>query len=237
MLDLVRQGMGPDYDVATHFTPRYNVWDQRVCLIPDSDLFEAIKGGKAEVVTDVIDRFTPTGIKLASGRELAADVVVSATGLRLLPVGGMVIEVDGAVVNPADTLAYKGMMFSGVPNLVVTFGYTNASWTLKADLTAEYVCRLINHMDARGYAFATPVRPLGAMDEQPWLDFSSGYVQRAMAAFPKQGTAAPWKLHQNYARDMMELRFGKLEDGALRFSKLGTARATASAAPAARVAA
>ena len=219
ILDLVRTQMGPDYDVGTHFTPRYNVWDQRVCLVPDSDLFEAIKGGKADVVTDVIERFTPTGIKLASGQELEADVVVSATGLRLLPVGGMAIEVDGRVVNPADTLGYKGMMFSGVPNMVVTFGYTNASWTLKADLTSEYVCRLINHMDAKGYAYATPVRPEGEIKEHPWLDFSSGYVQRAMAAFPKQGPVAPWRLHQNYARDMMALRFGKLEDGALKFSK------------------
>ncbi len=221
LLDLVRTHMGPDYDVATHFTPRYKVWDQRVCLVPDSDLFEAIKSGKAEVVTDTIERFTPTSIKLTSGKELAADVVVSATGLRLLPVGGMAIEVDGAAVTLGDTLAYKGMMFSGVPNLVVTFGYTNASWTLKADLTAEYVCRLINHMDAKGYGFATPRRPSGKVEESPWLDFSSGYVQRAMEAFPKQGPAAPWRLHQNYARDMMELRFGKLEDGALQFTRRG----------------
>jgi cation diffusion facilitator CzcD-associated flavoprotein CzcO len=237
ILDLVRRNLGPDYDLS-HFTPRYNVWDQRVCLVPDADLFEAIKAGTADVVTDRIDRFVPEGIRLESGKTLLADVVVSATGLRLLPVGGMAIVVDGVEVKPRDTLAYKGMMFSGVPNLVCVFGYTNASWTLKADLTSEFVCRILNHMDATGTAAATPIRPAEPVEELPWLDFTSGYVQRAMDDFPKQGPQKPWRLHQNYALDMMALRFGKLEDGSLRFTKAaGTAFKPAPASVSAREAA
>ena len=218
-IDLVKGHMGPDYDVETHFTPKYNVWDQRLCLVPDSDLFEALKGGKADVVTDTIERFTATGIRLSSGKELAADVIVTATGLKLIPVGGMEMSVDGRMVHPGETLGYKGMMFSDVPNMAAVFGYTNASWTLKADLTSEYVCRLLNHMRRTRTDTVTPVGPSTPVEEQPWLDFSSGYVQRSLGLFPKQGDAAPWKLHQNYALDMMALRFGKLEDGALTFSK------------------
>ena len=218
-IGLVQEALGPDYDVGAHFTPRYNVWDQRLCLVPDGDLFAAIKSGKAEVATDQIERFVPEGIQLQSGKVLEADVVVTATGLKLLPVGGMAIAVNGKRVKPGETLGYKGMMFSGVPNLACVFGYTNASWTLKADLTSEYVCRLINYLDAKGVDTVTPVPPAGGVDEVPWLDFSSGYVQRALEIFPKQGKEAPWRQHHNYALDLMDLRFAKLEDGALRFSR------------------
>jgi len=221
ILKMVRDEMGPDYDVDTHFTPRYNPWDQRLCLVPDADLFASIKAGRTSVVTDHIDHFTADGIALKSGQTLPADVIVSATGLDLQVLSGLEVSVDGAPVNFADTFNYKGMMFSGVPNLTSTFGYTNASWTLKADLTAEYLCRMLGHMDRRGYVQARPVNDEPNMKASPWLDFSSGYVQRAMAKFPKQGDRAPWKVHQNYALDLLAFRYGKLEDGAMRFSKAG----------------
>ncbi|MFL5297861.1 MAG: flavin-containing monooxygenase [Phenylobacterium sp.] len=218
IIDMVRAQLGPDYDVETHFTPRYNPWDQRLCLVPDADLFEAIKAGRASVVTDHIESFTETGLKLTSGRTLDADIVVTATGLVLQVMNGIVLTVDGRQVDPGQTLSYKGMMYEGVPNLASAFGYTNASWTLKCDLTCEYVGRLLNHMQATGLRQATPRNTDPAMERLPWLDFSSGYVQRAMAKFPKQGSKAPWKLHQNYALDLMSLRYAKLEDGALEFS-------------------
>ena len=218
LLGGVREALGPDYDVATHFTPTYNPWDQRLCLVPDADLFDAIKGGKAEVVTDHIDHFTSTGIKLKSGRELEADVVVTATGLRMQIAGGVPITVDGQAVDLSKTLTYKGMMFSDVPNFASVFGYTNASWTLKADLTSEFVCRLLDHMDAKGVQIATPRRN-GEVKEEPWLSFSSGYVQRAIDHLPKQGDRKPWKLNQNYALDMMVLRYSKLDDGVMEFAK------------------
>jgi monooxygenase len=218
IIGMVRQALGPDYDVATHFTPSYNPWDQRLCLVPDSDLFEAIKSGAASVVTDQIETFTETGIKLKSGEELAADVVVTATGLNLQALNGLALSVDGVAVEPAKTLSYKGMMYSDVPNLASSFGYTNASWTLKCDLTCEYVCRLLNHMTRTGLRQATPHNNDPNLGQEPWLDFSSGYVQRAMAAFPKQGTKAPWKLHQNYALDLMTLKFAGLTDEAMQFS-------------------
>ncbi len=214
----VRQELGPDYDIATHFTPRYKPWDQRLCLVPDSDLFHAIKSGSAEVVTDTIETFTETGIKLASGRELAADVVVTATGLVMELLGGMEVEVDGCKIDFARTLNYKGMMFSDVPNLASAFGYTNASWTLKCDLTCNYVCRLLNFMDAKGYRQCTPRNRDAGMPAEPFLDFSSGYVQRAIDRLPKQGAKAPWKLHQNYALDIMSLKFGALQDEAMEFT-------------------
>jgi len=220
LLDMVREELGPDYDVATHFTPTYNPWDQRLCLVPDSDLFDAIRSGKASVVTDKIDHFTATGIALASGKHLDADIIVTATGLNLVVLGEMQFSVDGAPVDFAQTWTYKGMMYSDVPNLVSTFGYINASWTLRADLTAEYVCRLLNHMEARGVRQVTP--RLRASDRdmpaRPWLDqFSSGYVQRVMHRFPKQGDREPWINPQNYARDKKMIRFAPLEDGALIF--------------------
>ncbi|THD59522.1 NAD(P)/FAD-dependent oxidoreductase [Phenylobacterium sp.] len=218
IIDMVRAQLGPDYDVETHFTPSYNPWDQRLCLVPDADLFAAIKQGQAEVVTDHIETFTETGLKLASGKTLDADIVVSATGLKLQVLNGIALSVDGRAIDPSQTLAYKGMMYEGIPNLATVFGYTNASWTLKADLTCEYVCRLLNVMARRGLRQVTPRNSDPDIEHQPWLDFSSGYVQRAMASFPKQGSKAPWKLHQNYALDLMSLRYAKLEDGVLEFS-------------------
>jgi monooxygenase len=227
----VKQALGPDYDVETHFTPRYNPWDQRLCLVPDDDLFDAIKDGSASVVTGHIERFTAKGIRLVDGRELEADVVVTATGLVLELLGGMTVAVDGCDVEFASTVSYKGMMYSGVPNMASAFGYTNASWTLKCDLTCEYVCRLLNHMDRRGLVQATP-RLAGPVETEAWLDFTSGYVVRAMEKFPKQGKQAPWRLHQNYARDLAMIRFSSLEDEVLelRGRPEAAARRTAAAA-------
>ncbi len=219
LLGGVRQELGEDYDVATHFTPRYNPWDQRLCLIPDADLFAAIKAGTASVVTDHIDRFTTTGIKLKSGAELPADVIVTATGLKLVALGGMRVTVDGQAVNPGDCIAYKGMMFSNVPNLALTLGYINASWTLRADLIAGYVVRLLNHMKATGTSIATPVPGPDVHAERLAFDLSSGYVQRAAGAMPKSGNRRPWKVTANYVLDTVELRFGKIDDGELRFTK------------------
>jgi cation diffusion facilitator CzcD-associated flavoprotein CzcO len=218
LIKLVRDQLGPDYDVETHFTPRYNPWDQRLCLVPDADLFESLKAGTASVVTDAIEGFTPTGIKLTSGKTLDADIVVTATGLSLNVLGGMSVEVDGQPIDFGRTLTYKGMMYRDVPNLASAFGYTNASWTLKADLTCEYVCRLLNHMDRIGQRQATPRLNDATIEEVPWLDFSSGYVQRAIAKLPKQGSKAPWKLHQNYALDILNLRYSPMADEALTFS-------------------
>ena len=225
LIGMVKEALGPDYDVETHFTPRYNPWDQRLCLVPDNDMFEAIKAGSASVVTDQIETFTASGLKLKSGAELEADIVVTATGLNLQVLNGIAFSVDGKKVEPGKTLSYKGMMYSDVPNLASSFGYTNASWTLKCDLTCEYVCRLLNHMKKTGLQQATPRNTDPSITEEPWLDFSSGYVQRAIAAFPKQGSKAPWKLHQNYALDLMNLRYSKVEDGALQFSNPKRAKA------------
>jgi monooxygenase len=222
LLDLVRKELGPDYDVETHFTPRYNPWDQRLCLVPNSDLFEAIRSGKASIVTDHIERFTETGIALTSGKELDADIIVTATGLNLVVLGELQFSVDGAAVDFAKTWTYKGMMYSGVPNLVCTFGYINASWTLRADLTAEYVCRVINRMDELGVRQVMPrLRESDRdMPPRPWIDgFSSGYMQRMMHRFPKQGDREPWLNPQNYSRDRKMIRFAPLEDGALVFGK------------------
>jgi monooxygenase len=222
MKALIRKGLEsrlpPGYDIDTHFKPRYNPWDQRMCLVPDGDLFESISDGRATVVTDTIETFTETGLKLRSGAELEADLVVTATGLDLLALGGMEISVDGREVEIPKTMGYKGMMLSGVPNMAVAIGYTNASWTLKCDLTCEYVCRLLKHMDEHGYRQATPVNNDPSVAEEPFIDFTSGYVLRAIDRFPRQGSKAPWRLYQNYARDIVALRHGKLEDGALVFS-------------------
>ncbi len=218
LIGLVSKELGADYDVATHFTPKYNPWDQRLCLVPDSDLFTSIKSGKASVVTDTIETFTETGLKLTSGQELPADIVVTATGLRMQILSGMALSVDGVRVEFGKAMSYKGMMYSDVPNLATAFGYTNASWTLKADLTCSYVCRLLNYMDARGFAEARPIRN-ASVQEMPFLDFSSGYVQRALEQLPRQGTTKPWKLNQNYALDMMALKFGKLDDGTMVFKR------------------
>jgi cation diffusion facilitator CzcD-associated flavoprotein CzcO len=218
IIKMVQDELGPDYDVATHFTPTYNPWDQRLCLVPDADMFKEIKAGRASVVTDHIDTFTNDGVRLKSGQELKADIIVSATGLVLEVWNGIDVSVDGRHIDAASTLSYKGMMYEGVPNLASAFGYTNASWTLKCDLTCEYVCRLLNHLKKTGARQAVPVNDDPNIEFEPWLDFSSGYVQRAMAKFPKQGTKVPWKLDQNYAKDLMSLRYSKLEDGVLRFS-------------------
>ena len=218
----VERQLPPGYDVDTHFNPRYDPWDQRICLVPDADLFKAIRGGDASVVTDRIETFTENGLQLASGAELEADVIVTATGLNLQLLGGMQIGVDGQPVDMADTVGYKGMMFSGLPNMAVTLGYTNASWTLKADLCAEYVCRLLNHMDANGYRVVTPRGPDPSQPTQPFLDLRSGYVTRSLDALPKQGDRTPWRLHQNYARDILLLRRGPIEDDAIAFSRDGT---------------
>jgi monooxygenase len=214
----VRMALGPDYDIATHFTPRYNPWDQRLCLVPDGDLFKAIKQGGASVVTNQIERFTKNGIRLQDGSELKADIVVTATGLVLQVLGGAEVNVDGRAVDFARTLNYKGMMYSDVPNLAATFGYTNASWTLKCDLTCEYVCRLINYMDRHGYKQCIPHNVDPSITELPSLDFSSGYVQRSVAKMPKQGSKRPWRLYQSYALDIVSLRFGKIADGVMRYS-------------------
>jgi cation diffusion facilitator CzcD-associated flavoprotein CzcO len=215
-----------DFDVKTHFTPNYNPWDQRLCLVPDADLFNAISSGKASVVTDHIDTFTETGIRLKSGKELEADIIVTATGLQLEMIGGVKVSVDGKPIEWGNTFTYKGLMYSGVPNLASVFGYTNASWTLRADLICEWVTRLLNHMDEKGVQIATPVLATAVGKADPWLDFSSGYVQRSLSMLPKQGPAAPWRQNQNYFADIKEMRKSPIEDGVLVFSKAGNAVAS-----------
>jgi cation diffusion facilitator CzcD-associated flavoprotein CzcO len=215
----VRFLLGPDYDVQKHFTPRYNPWEQRLCLVPDADLFRAIRRKQVSVVTDQIETFTETGIKLRSGDELPADLIVTATGLVLVPLGKARLSVDGRPVDPSKTFIYNGMMYSDVPNLASVFGYTNASWTLKADLVCEYVCRLLSHMERNGYRQCMPHNTDPSLTEEPWVTFSSGYIQRALAQQPKQGSKRPWKLHQNYALDLLSLRFGSLRDRAMVFSR------------------
>ncbi len=217
LIQMVHNELGSDFDVKTHFTPRYNPWDQRLCLVPDSDMFEAIRSGRAQVATDHIERFVKDGILLKSGQVLPADIIVTATGLKLEVLGGMTIAVDGRPVDMSKTLSYKGLMYSDIPNLASSFGYTNASWTLKCDLTCEYVCRILNHMSEHGYLQATPRRLDPSVGEEPWLDLTSGYVQRAVAYLPKQGNKRPWKLYQNYALDLVSLRFGRIDDGTIEF--------------------
>lgn len=222
LLDLVRKQLGPDYDVDKHFTPDYNPWDQRLCLVPDADLFKAIRKGDAEVVTDRIRRFTPGGIELESGASLEADIVVTATGLELVMLGGTRFSVEGEPVEFPNTYTYKGMMFSNVPNLAHILGYINASWTLRSELVAEFVCRLVNRMDELGANLCTPrLRPEDAnMETRPMIDgFTPGYMQRAMHLFPKQGDREPWLNTQNYARDKQLIRHAPLEDGVLEFTR------------------
>lgn len=218
LLQLVKDELGNTCDVDRHFTPRYNPWDQRLCLVPNGDLFQALKQGKASVVTDQIETFTEQGLKLRSGAELAADLIVTATGLNLQVLGNLSLAVDGKPIEPPRTMSYKGMMYSDVPNLATAFGYTNASWTLKCDLTCEYVCRLLNYMDDHGYRQCTPRNDDPSITATPWIDFTSGYVQRSIEQFPKQGSKAPWRLYQNYALDLMNLRFAAVDDGVMRFS-------------------
>jgi cation diffusion facilitator CzcD-associated flavoprotein CzcO len=219
----VRKELGPDFDIRKHFTPSYNPWDQRLCLVPDADLFKAMREGRASVVTDHIETFTEKGLKLRSGAELEADLVVTATGLNLLALGGAQLAVDGRSVDLPKTMSYKGMMLGGVPNFAVALGYTNASWTLKCDLTCEYVCRLLHFMDRHGYNQCMPRNSDPSIREEPFINFSSSYVLRSIDKFPRQGSKAPWRLYQNYVLDIMTLRFGTLDDGAMEFSKPGSA--------------
>jgi monooxygenase len=218
LLKKVREHLGADFDVDTHFTPRYRPWEQRMCLVPDADMFAAIKSRRASVVTDHIETFTEKGVLLDSGKELEADIIVTATGLVMQTVGGAELWVDGRRVDPGETLAYKGVMMSGVPNLASVFGYINASWTLKADLICNYVCRLLNYMDRKGVRQATPRNGDEAAAAPFVQKFSSGYVQRALASWPKQGTKAPWRVYQNYFRDTLTLKWAAIDNSALEFS-------------------
>ena len=220
LLALTRRELSGKVDVDTHFNPKYNPWDQRLCLVPDSDLFRSLRRGTSSVVTDHIQRFTKTGIKLESGDLLKADIVVTATGLELLPMGGMEIEVDGKTMVLPDTLGYRGMMLSDIPNFVLAAGYTNASLTLKCDLTSEYVCRMLNHMDKKGFAYCVPRNRDPAMERVSFLDLASGYVDRSIDRFPKQGLKSPWKLYQNYLLDILSLRFGAMNDKELEYGKV-----------------
>jgi len=227
MKKLLRRGviksLPVGYDVDTHFKPTYNPWDQRLCLVPDADLFRSLASGKAEIVTDRIASFNAKGVETESGKQLDADIVVTATGLNLLFLGGMRISVDGVEPEMAKAMTYKGMMLSDIPNFAFTLGYTNASWTLKADLVAEYVCRLLNHMDAGGYDVCVPRISDPSITEEPLLDFNSGYVLRSLGGLPKQGSKEPWKLRMNYPIDLRAMRFGSLEDGTMRFSRAAAA--------------
>ena len=220
ILHLVRTELGSSYDVETHFAPAYDVWDQRVCIVPDGDMFTAIRSGRVDVATGTIDTFTEDGIRLSSGSELKADIVVTATGLKLNLLGDVEFSIDGAAADLSKAMSYKGCMFSDVPNLAYVFGYTNASWTLKADLIAEFVCRLLRRMEARGAAVVVPWRD-SKVSEAPLLDLTSGYVQRAGDTLPKQGTRPPWKIYQNYVMDLIALRISRLDDGILQFSSSG----------------
>jgi monooxygenase len=219
---LLRRGVAArlpaGYDVATHFTPRYQPWDQRLCIAPEGDLFSAISEGRAALVTGSVASFTERGVRLASGEEVAADIVVTATGLNLLALGGLRLVVDGEPVELGDTVAYKGMMLSGVPNFALTVGYTNASWTLRADLVAEYVCRVLTHLDRHGHDVITPVPPSPG-PRTPLIDLRSGYVKRGAHAMPKQGRRAPWRLYQSYPRDVLLLRYGRVADKGVRLTR------------------
>ena len=218
------------YDVDTHFNPKYNPWDQRLCLARSGDLFKAIRSGRASIVTDHIDRFTEGGILLASGEELEADVVVVATGLNLLAFGGIDLRVDGRQVELSDELAYKGMMLSGIPNFAFAVGYTNASWTLKVDLVCKHLCRMLAHMDAHGYDTVVPVADDPTLERKPLLDFQAGYVQRAIDRFPQQGSHGPWTVEMSYAADRERLLNGPVADEGLQFRGAGAEASLAAAA-------
>lgn len=218
LIAMVRDAVGPGVDVQRHFTPHYKPWDQRLCLVPDGDLFNSLRSGKAAVVTDQIDSFTKTGVRLASGQELPADIIVTATGLQMTLLGGVKISLDGVPQDLSQGMLYKGLMQAGIPNMANTLGYTNASWTLKADLTARYVCRLLNHMDRHGHQVCVPVADPTVRPE-PVLTFTSGYVQRALPLLPQQGHRKPWRLDQNYLKDMVTLRFKPIDDGVLAFGR------------------
>ena len=231
LLNLVREQLPADYDVEKHFRPRYNPWDQRLCVVPDGDLFKAISAGKASIETDEIAGFVENGVRLKSGRTLDADIIVTATGLTLEAMGGASASVDGRTVNLGETLTYRGFACSGLPNLAFVFGYTNSSWTLRADLISQYVCRLINFMDKNGHDMATPVNDDPSLKAEPFLNLNSGYILRAAERLPKQGDRDPWRNPQSYFRDIMVLRHGRIDDGVMRFSKAAAARAAPAAEP------
>jgi cation diffusion facilitator CzcD-associated flavoprotein CzcO len=213
----IKLQLHPDFDLKRHFTPRYNPWDQRICLVPDGDLFAAIRSGRVEIVTDTIETFVEAGIRLSSGTTLLADIVVSATGLVVKLMGGADILVDGVPAKFDDKLVYKGAMFGGIPNLAFAFGYTNNSWTLRCDLTARFVCRLLKYMDRKGWSVCVPNVPDASIVPEPMLDFSSGYVRRADGVLPKQGHKTPWRVHQNYVKDLAAFTFGSVSDGTMKF--------------------
>jgi monooxygenase len=215
----LRKALGPDFDIDRHFTPPYNPWDQRMCLVPDGDMLIALREKRASIVTDHIDTFTPTGIKLQSGEHLDADIIITATGLNLLAMGGMALTVDGQATAVNQAVTYKGTMLTGISNLSFVFGYTNASWTLKADLICAYVCRLLNFMEQHGYQQVTPHLNDPDVEDLPLLNLSSGYVLRALDRFPRQGSKLPWRLYQNYFFDMLMIRFGGIKDEALEFKR------------------
>jgi monooxygenase len=219
LMTMAQRRLPAGYDVEKHFGPRYNPWDERLCLAPNGDLFRTIRDGKADVVTDTIDRFTATGIKLTSGEQIDADIIVTATGLNLRLFGGAEILRNGKPVDLTTMMAYKGMMLSGLPNMAFTIGYTNASWTLKADLVSEFTCRVLNYMDSQGYDTVVPQHPGGTVEERPLMEFTPGYVLRALDSLPKQGSRAPWRLKQNYLFDIGLIRRGKVDDDALHFTK------------------
>ena len=220
LLKTAGQLLGPDFDIDRHLSPSYKPWDQRLCIAPDADLFKALRSHRASIVTDTIERFTPSGIRLASGAELAADIVVTATGLNLKLLGGAQLRVDGVPVELSKAVVYRGMMYSGVPNMAVASGYTNASWTLKCELVARYVCRLLNHLQARGLDSVVPVADgKVSASTEPFLNLSSGYIQRAAASLPRQGAHTPWRMYQNYLLDLLSLKFSSLRGGALQFRR------------------
>ena len=217
LINGVRAHLGEDYDIDTHFTPKYKPWDERLCFVPNADMFESMKSGKASVVTDHIDQFTETGIKLKSGEELTADIIIKATGLNLQFLNGIDVKVDNSQINISEKLAYKGRMFNDIPNLACSFGYARASWTLGADLSSEYVCKLLNYMDKHGYDYCSPVIGKEVREEGTYLNLSSGYVKRAIDRMPKQGSREPWKGNQSYLSDVTELRWGSITNDDLHF--------------------
>ena len=220
LLDLVRQQLGDEYDIDTHLTPEYNPWDQRLCLAPNGDFFTALKAGNVSIATDHIETFTEKGIKLRSGAELAADIIVTATGLTMKIMSGVQLVVDDVPVDPAKMLIYRGMMYRDVPNLAFVFGYINASWTLKCELITRRVCRVLNYMDRHAYTQCTPrLRDHVSAEEPMLVGFTSGYVQRASDMMPRQGPGNPWRMHQNYLRDVWGLRFSAVNDGTMEFTR------------------
>lgn len=217
--DMATRRLPEGFDYDKHFSPRYDPWDERVCLAPNGDFFKTIRAGKADVVTDTIETFTETGIKLTSGAELQADIIITATGLNMQLFGGATASRNGEPIDLTKSMTYKGLMLSGVPNMAITFGYTNASWTLKADLVSEFICRVLNYMDANGFDRVEPQHPGDSVEEQPFMDFTPGYFRRSMDTLPKSGSEAPWKLKQNYFFDLRLIRHGKVDEESLHFTK------------------